>query len=1030
LSNELLASEYGFIGVSFFVIAIARYLETDQPFIFICFNVLMSLLIFPIIWQTFEFRRQSTRRLLMQMEMNGTQSLEVTLSSIDSESRMRLMIKEGFFSGSKAVSSPVFVHFCVEKFGNSEWFVRYVVFLFAVVWGVEPNTYKFLLHILSVSEFEFSTKFLLFQFVFCFMQTADHSPMIDRHLLIYRKKLLEYLETQRTFWLTAVSGKESELDSNYNKLIEELTKVKSMICMMAKLFQFSPSVLCEKSIFESDILHRITKSTEAYSTATTILRRGPEYVCETLFEGFSQFVFGPSKPKTDFSESNCNSRFLSLRENCENAHRQASAVLPRDNWLMMYSRVFTVEKEEKRIFARKVVIWMLVVIVELLVLITLIIGLIVNGKIANEKRIEGELVEEYEKVVNTTIEFRDVVVNGQIDLGIMRHVETERFAEEHLQLYLQTKGILKEIPTKLTKLKSIFDEMSKHGINLPKEFSRDIVEFSELALSPNHGLSVSIEDIDFKMIKLYNHSSTILNSIHNYMKDTFISEFERSQNVCILTGICESGIGLIFGIIILILFNKMKTNVFDIINTTQSPIMKEIAHRFDRLLPDMRNETSSKKCNTPIYFVIFPVFFMFFILSVYPFFVVLMNREGPVIASLPVLPPAILFTEDQYFMMYAIAEMESDLISKGVLRTCTDGCYHQVPKFPIEIPNNPIFKYSPKFIANWDIPTSFFACFLSILFFWSCYRIHNLREGERLLESFPNLVIESNPILQSFESNEQLCSEEVREFVESVKSRPKVPDFLCLLEFDEEGNQIGIEGNALRLIGFIPLRIEEIEEMLSEYCEELRFFCETRQDGSSVNFKISDGRAISMTFGNEGRSLTIKDDTPNIEWNEKCKLMSEMNELIDRLHRLPRELERVILIGIESEKEIVELEKTEENLELLEERNGVKLLLMDATIPGACEQFLEMIEKYRNKCELLIGHIGGPLRIFETKIPVSKSRCVGQIHDDVRQLIRLIPRGRIVITKDFVIEMRRDISKITFETIEVSYDRQIEIMDL
>jgi hypothetical protein len=184
--------------------------------------------------------RRSLRRLLFQIEMDERQitseSLELALSSVVSENRFRLIIREGLLCGSNVVTSPTFVHYCLGRFPNSEWFVRYVTFLFATFWESNSDVYEVFLHMLSIKSFTMTTQLLLFQYVFCFMQASENSPIIERHLNKYRLKMSEFFSIHREFWSTQSESSAKDL---YADLVRELCETRSLLRSLSILFPFS-----------------------------------------------------------------------------------------------------------------------------------------------------------------------------------------------------------------------------------------------------------------------------------------------------------------------------------------------------------------------------------------------------------------------------------------------------------------------------------------------------------------------------------------------------------------------------------------------------------------------------------------------------------------------------------------------------------------------------------------------------------------------------------------------------------------------
>jgi hypothetical protein len=417
-----------------------------------------------------------------------------------------------------------------------------------------------------------------------------------------------------------------------------------------------------------------------------------------------------------------------------------------------------------------------------------------------------------------------------------------------------------------------------------------------------------------------------------------------------------------------------------------------------------------------------PLLSMFLCVSVYPLITALVICPAPVFPPAPALPPATFFTPEQDFMMYSIADMESDLIAKGVLRTCAEGCYHQVPKFPIDSPNFTVFSFSPQSVVVWSIPAAIVPCLICAAFVWACYRARDFRVGEIILRSFPQIAISSNPVFRRLALGEKVRDGEVLAFVDSIKTVPDIPDFLCLLDVDESGTIVRTRGSPVELIGIGPKTIGDIVAALGRNCPELAAFCEGRVDGSSVNLVTPEGRGISMTFGECGRSLVIKDDANNMDANQKARLMTRLDALIERIGRIPREIDRAVLIGIEASVDVAEL--CDAGIVLVDQRNGIQFFIAEAS-----ERAFAFLTRVRSCAESVtaVAHVGGPLRIFESKVPIPKPRCVGQVYDELRQLLRLVPRRTVAVTKELLLEISADVSATAFRQIRVSVDREIDV---
>jgi hypothetical protein len=465
-----------------------------------------------------------------------------------------------------------------------------------------------------------------------------------------------------------------------------------------------------------------------------------------------------------------------------------------------------------------------------------------------------------------------------------------------------------------------------------------------------------------------------------------------------------------------------------VIQTAQPPVLSEIAHAFDRLLASAVTPTRAKPGRGLIIWAGIPLFFMFAALAPFPIAAVIVIRHGAVAPVIPALPAASVFTIEQDFMIYSIAAMESDLIAKGVLRSCATGCYHEVARPPGGTPEIPSFSISAGALSAWQIPSAVLPCCLCVAFLWWCLQLQEFRIGEIIFKSFPEIAIRSNPVFNRLMQNEKVPAREVREFVGAINATPELPDFLCMIEFDDSGFVRRTQGRPADLIGVVPESVAGIAAALGPYCPELPAFCQNRADGSSVDFAIPDGRALSLTFGNHGRLLVIKDDSHNVDANQKRRLMGRLESLVERVRRLPRAVfARAALVAIQGDCEALAVEG--DGVWVADRRYGVLVMLADPATPGACRRAWDLVDRVRREREGLaaVAHSGGPLWILEPKIPVAKPRCFGPVHDETLQLLRVLPRPALAVTRDFMRDLGTDDTAVAFEAIAVTDDRVLDV---
>jgi hypothetical protein len=980
------------------------------------------------VWHLFNARRRPIRRLVAQIESDAgqltEQSLELTLIALNSENRLRLMIQEGLICGSKAVTSPTFVRFCLSKYPRSEWFLRYVVFLFSISWGVQPDTYRILLHLLSVESLSPSTQLILFQFVFVFMQTADHSPIIARHLASYRSKVLALAAAHRAFWLSALAGDTALLRSRYARLVPAFADAHAAISAMARLFRFAPGVLCEKSIFEADFARCAPKATDAYRAAATILRDRSDFVCRSLSLGFSPFLLAPARGGGDPQSA---PRFLSFRESYENAHRQAAAILPDDGYLLTFARVFTLENDRPPIRLPTCGWCVTLRIAEAIAVCAFVAFLPFHGILSDRVCRIWDSAQLHAQAMTDTVHFCDLVTDARVDIGILLNIASGAFGEFNFQLLRGTIDKLDRVPERITKFKAIVDWISEKGIALPPDFAADLVALAELARIRVGG-SVALDVIDAVYKRLHRDAGVLFQAIGANIDNAVLAPLRAVENSFLALAVCEIALAFFSSILVSFVLHRILSDFSLVIQSAQPPVLSEIAHAFDRLLSSAATPAGPKRELSFILRAGIPLFFMFATLLPFPIAGVLIIRGGTSAPDIPALPPAPIFTVEQDFMIYSIAAMESDLIAKGVLRSCASGCYHEVARASDPPPEVAILSFSARVLAAWKIPTAILPCCLCIAFLWSRFQLQGFRIGEIIFKAFPEIAVRSNPVFNCLMRHEKVKTREVCEFVQAINTAPELPDFLCMIEFDDSGIVQRIQGRPFELIGVVPENIADIAAALSPSCPELSAFCRNREDGSSIDFATPDGGALSLTFGNHGRSLMIKDDSHNVDANQKRRLMGRLEALVARVRRLPQtEFERAALVAIEGDCDGLEIEG--EGLWEADRRYGVLLLLADPAVPTACRRAWNVLEGLRREREISIavGHVGGPMRIFEAKVPIAKPRCFGPVHDETLQLLRILPKRRIAVTREFLHEIGGDDSAVAFETIAVSEDRVLDV---
>ena len=1045
LANELFATKMLVKAYGLIMSALTLYFQVPNAMVFLFGAPLWLILAFAVIHLILETRRRNARKLILQIETEEDQmtttSLDITLSSVD-KNQFQLLVKESLLSGSRAVISPIFVRFCLERFRNSEWFLSYVVFLFSVIWGGEPEVYKFLLHLLSVDEFGITTQLVIFQFVYAFMQISkDVSPIIDRNINHYQKIVCEFIEAHRNFWRAASQGDTEAFDTSFAQLVDSFSRMESMIFSLETVFGYCPAVHRERSIFYADFKHNVEKGHASYKQAMRLT--DAKTVTSSLFFGFSKFFHMPQDHQGTKDELEVSDKyiFLSLREVYEDStkHLKVSDISTGAG-----TKVFEMQRDKPRI---KPVVDkrtnVLLLVVEVLALIVYFLCFI--GSHFTTKTLKARASEYYsiQYAINQTLEFRNKVSQVRNDLIILKSIfdETWQETDEFSELFsLFVKVHLDKVKNSMVEFRGVVDDIVAEGlVDVPEvdNCADARCSFSSCA-SLLYGIcdyfqggmtSYKIEEVAYIIDTTHGLLVNYTTSFYHSLQTSMVSHYRLTRkNLAIfyaVLAVVEIVSAIFFAVVSRRLVTRKRLHAFDIIKTAQPPIMASIASTFDGVLTSERQKGNLKVKRLPGVSIQFAL--MFLALAIYPSYLHIRMWASEDITPNNVLYPVVLPTIEIDYVTYLLALVEFRLYTLGAVNLTTEACYHKLSDsdFSNALVSCPLFDemniaalYATQ-IGTMGLSLAFF--------FWSIYGIYACKKMFRLalllLKYFPGTAVQSNPMLNRIMQGESITSKEIHSFSQEINADIDDLEFFATVRFDDLYNITEIKGDIERIIGIRPYHVNDIMDCLIEKREHeaasiRKFFVDQTTPTTGIGPKfgqkpltvaISPSKEVTLMFG-KNQSLIIKDDTHHLRGNAQRRLMEKVSKLAaDIRERKNKTVPALVFVAIKCEHarkcipEILKRADSYKSLFTIDARMQRVIVASEQVGENDNDQgfldarafALEVMDTIaatkseRFKCVI---HFGGPIT-FKSPAEVANIRCFGRVFDELRLLLMSAPPG-------------------------------------
>lgn len=905
----------------------------------------ICLLIFMIIHFFNEFRRRSALRILNQIDCVENLSIEAIklgLSSLTNVGQIEMVIKYGFSSGNKVVISPSFIRYCVEEYPESNWLISYIIFLYGTVWGADPISYRFFLHMLSVEKLHMVPELLLFQLIYCYMQCSETiSPIIARYLEEYRWSFLIIAQSHKDFWLHASTTTSlrhfSIFAENYAfNFVKNVNNLKNLEAM----FPFSPSVMYEKSMFMADFKNDYLISSKCFSKGSKMSSDGSKYIAFKLLSGYESMIresnaYIDEKEPTEYT-------FLSLKESHDRAQRKASFFNTNDFYIKRLSNSFSTKPEslpQPVTFFRAETFSMVFTMV--LMTIVAIILFFLHFHIQTLLQTEKEHYDYIKRMIRETIFFRQGLAICQYDIMLILMVES-RVYENISKKYLREGG---ETPSSIlndqffwfvinhlsrteedTSKYSIFFQDFSTKIGLPKlyafnityenstfqslffNYHRTAIMFIQCRKIPAQVFEIdefiyTIAALDDIAKQVYQHLS---DHIHDYAKGSI------NRNAAFLIGlpIVDIVLAIAFGLALKIIFMNYLWKIFSIVRTIQPPALKTISVQFDRLLKFQEHHIPKVKTN-PFYHPI-----LYYILCLLSFFIlpivycVKANNEKKIddkniISHLPSLPP---IDSSINFMYYTFAVIEylikinSTLIpyyNASIVQAVFGPdpiCVHYLFTSLVEVDEFQYNFYEEMKKADIILVTSltlFFACLFFVLFIWSSWKYILLMNCINKIFHFINFrSAQTNPVLSQLYNGQSVSNDRVKKFSNDLQTPPTKFDFFLTFFFDENYDIVSHVGYLEKILNsnFYIHDLNSLVNFLNNSATihkgiTIDEFFSKKIPTKQLFFSLDEGSEFSMQFNNP-LELFIKDESTNFFINKRRRMLQELSVNSDKLASL------------------------------------------------------------------------------------------------------------------------------------------------
>ncbi|OHT04231.1 hypothetical protein TRFO_28343 [Tritrichomonas foetus] len=1099
LMNDLQSSKSVVVGIYFIIAICLNFATIDFGPQMISAIVVIAISVFLILHLIAGKRRKSHEKIVKQLddvENLNTDAIHISLSSISSQAQLNLVIKCGFTSGSRVITSFPFVRYCFERFPSSNWLLSYLVFLYGTVWGSDPNSYKFFLHMLSVERYHFVNELLLFQNIFCFMQIAENmSPIIVRYLEEYRWKNLILSQAHYEIWMKNIITTElNKFHHNTLNLCYSFAETEDYLKGLYAMFPFSPSVLFELSIYYADFKNDFYNASKFYDKATHLAQNSVKGISSELFHNFES-AFPILMTQNEKHEKKSNEYdFLSLMEHHDRAQRQSNVFYTNDQYIKTLANHFSINQElcpQNVTYFRaetfRILVWSIIMAIGLLVLFGT--HFYIRNALPNDKDKYNYILS----IMNETVHFRQYLSMSEYDVMLILTIQAHRF-ENISRVYLRDNG---ETPPLLddpffwfavshlsvaeeitSSYKYYFEHLSEmvaidkiYANNVHQEnmtfFSlyEDFHTIGIMFVQSRSIMSENFNETNFYLTVQYlaDIGNQVYKILADEMKELAEGTSKRYSTWFIGLIIADSIVNITFNLIYFYYTTIKMQNLFSIIRTIQRPALISIANRFNKVLLFKEHHIPTSHFNhfylPLLYYAVSVIFLM--ITPIYFCIIAYSYSDYPInVDSLPNLPPIDNTTN---FMYYTYAVVEYLIESNSTIMNNFNSdimndvyCINSICIHDLFSTVSDVDIYQYKFYDQMNTTKmkavasiTFIGCIIFfILFLWASIELILLYSvAHKMLHFIPIQASQTNPVLSQLQNDQKVSYQKMREFSLDLRKVPEAFNFFCAIYFDENDMVVKTIGNTsmifkhnsmqtlVQISNYIITKGKHVEGSSFE-----QFFSEKQK--FPVFFSLYQGSEFSMKF-NSNTELFIKDETLNIEANQKRRDIQELNQSVEFVKpKAGLNTNQVILLIIDQipdslrNKLLKEWLKYKERIVRIDSRQHRYICLIcinekDSKETGllSLQSFLKDIEFLHNEVKIALD-FGGPIQIFDlSRCMMAKSRVVGKVYDRSLILASSLQTGKMVATQEFCEFIMLD-NNVHYKDLLVTDEETIKITDI
>ena len=1041
IANQFIATNCFFVSImnAFAIVVISTIKTKIEPWLLPMIPILYTIIFF-VIFGISEYRRISMHKILQQFDPSVAEftvnAIQITLNSYHSEHSIQLIIRDCFLSANKYVLSQRFLQYCLQLYPKSQWLLSTVTFLYCIVWSNNPALYKVMLHLLSVGDFNILPSFVIYQCVFSLQQSSKEevSPMIKRDINEYRNALSLYADKHRQFWSSAADWNFEKFKKSISEVVYFRNSLNDRLHDLIKKYPFCPNVRLEASLYNSDIKHNFKESAKAFQTYTELIE-GNESVARQLFRDFYN-IFPISRPLSESllenkrKNENSDLIFISFNETQEYASRY---MLPpfKDSFYSL-CQGFSIPKHKKPFeinFDRA-----LLSVYRFLFGVSIIIYLILIGlyiAILNRLTQKTDLFQKRLYYLNRTLEFRKDTITCYMDSMIiysyhMNHFEIEtdesfrQFILQHLHKTFQGMLLYKYLINEDNILNDVDPTMpgcSTLNCTFPYIFGY-MHNIANYYASNSHAFDVSPEYAP----------NTLLSSIILMVQsaDNIYSQFAYHH--------CNSGENLYFFIrkyllsfipiqivafiIFLIFFElialKLFKNLFAIINTVPSSVLKEIAHMFTKIETFVGHSSYGDKKHgyqgSRILFISSTI--LIFLYPITLFFVILFEKNNTYSFKMP--PDAMIFLNNSITYTYIAAVHEFNLEQdynkingSKVQANFQKSCIHSMMDYPYDEELFPSIPVMNALSSRWTQTIGYILLFLSLFSFGGYIlemvsTIKMFTTMHQLMIYIPERAWKSNPVLRILTRGVLLQNDKVYEFRHDLLPSDFTNTLdLCSVKIANSGRLYDVKGNITKLIGFDPVesnkKLSDLMQKLIKRTPEFKgeienYFNNRVNQPRSVTF---DGkREVTISFSTKKNILFISDNSSHFNGNQ---ILRKMQTIKYTAAFKSEQIEKPFICLIDKLK-YKKIKPLLDGFEIKDRKNYITLIDREGNIPkqkSLIENIKNLIHNHDGKCVICNR---GSLIVLGSKVmfPQSKGRIYGTCYEASKQILKFCKPGQII----------------------------------